>query len=55
MAMLARKGLGQGIAAATVFVQVALPPEHLQTLATLPTTMQVNVKVMRFHHLFRRK
>ena len=55
MAMLARKGLEQGIATATVVVQVALPPEHLQALATLPTTVQVNVQVMRFHHLFRRK
>ena len=54
MAMLARKGLEQGIATATVFVQVTLPPEHLQALATLPTTVQVNVQVMHFHHLFRR-
>ena len=55
MAMLARKGLEQGIATATVFVQVTLPPEQLQALATLPTTVQVNVQVMHFHHLFRRK
>ena len=55
MAMLARKGLEQGIATATVFVQVALPPEHLQALATLPTTVQVNVQVMHFHHLFSKK